>query len=66
MAEGRQRAQWNQTSSILAMIHNVNLTKKQHAKPPQYFNPMYKPGRAKKLGKAESMSALKAAFIKET
>jgi hypothetical protein len=66
MAESRQRSEWDQAASIIAMIHNANVSKKHHAKPPKYFHPMHRGrSRAKKLGKRESMAALKAAFIRE-
>lgn len=39
MARGRLESQWEQTSWIVAMIHNVNCTKKSAAKEPDYFNP---------------------------
>lgn len=41
MAEGRQRSQWNQTASILAMIANVNRDTSKRSTPfrPDEFNP---------------------------
>lgn len=41
MAEGRQRSQWNQTASILAIIANVNRDEKKRSTPfsPSEFNP---------------------------
>lgn len=33
------RAQWTQTASVLAMIHNVNCTKKSQLKGSREFDP---------------------------
>lgn len=39
VVRGRQEAQWSHTSSLLAMIYNVNRGKGRAAKKPKEFNP---------------------------
>ncbi len=39
MAEGRMEQEWNKTSSLLSMIHNVNCSKKRDMRTPAMFNP---------------------------
>lgn len=39
MAEQRSRDNWLMVSSLLAMIHNMHLARKAHAKPSSAFNP---------------------------
>jgi len=39
MSEGRSQADWAHTSKILAMIHNVNCSKKSEMKSADEFNP---------------------------
>lgn len=64
MAYGRQQFAWDQTASLMAMIHNANISKRSQAKSPIDFHPMSRQ-KKKKLGKAESVSALKVAFCRE-
>jgi hypothetical protein len=38
-AEGRQKAAWERTSHLLALLHNVNCTKDENLRTPADFNP---------------------------
>jgi hypothetical protein len=39
MAEGKNRAEWEQTAALLAMLHNVNCAKPGDRRPARDFNP---------------------------
>lgn len=39
MAEGRDRAEWRRFSTLMALIHNVNCSKKSDTKRPSDFDP---------------------------
>jgi len=62
MAEARGRLEWNQTSAIVAMIHNVNCTKSHQMKNPDYFNPMATPA-PKVVEKTNDLTILKTMFV---
>ena len=49
MAEGRSRQAWEHTSTLLAMLANVNRNPKKRSKPfsPAEFNPFPQRGRRK-------------------
>lgn len=66
MAEARQRAAWNQTSALLAMIVNVNRDpKRSRAAKPSDFNPFAErtPPPKRPPPKAD-ISILKSIFVK--
>ena len=39
MAEGRNRAAWSRTAALLAMLHNINCTKRGDMKTAADFDP---------------------------
>lgn len=39
MAEGRDRAEWRRFAALMALIHNVNCSKKSDTKRPSDFDP---------------------------
>lgn len=62
MAEARQRDEWDRCSAVVAMVHNVNCTKRSDMRPPASFNPLRK-GRPK-AEMVVPISALKQRFLK--
>lgn len=46
MANARLEANWDETATVLAMIHNVNCRKTYHQKGPAHFHPIRKRQRA--------------------
>ena len=69
MAEGRVRQEWNQTSSILALIATVNRDRKKRSRPfdPKEFHPLENAGQTRKDGfavKSGDISILKQVFVK--
>ncbi len=63
MAEARGRAEWAQTSSMLALIANVNRDpKKRRAFKAEDFSP-YRPEKGAKAPKAD-LSVLRDVFVK--
>ena len=70
MAEGRVRSEWNQTSSILALIATVNRDRKKRSRPfdPREFHPLENKGGTHKDGiavKSGDIGILKQVFVKE-
>ncbi len=59
MYEGLQDEEWQHTSSILAMLHNLQCSKKAQMKPPTHFNPLLKGKKKKRLTKDQTTRALK-------
>lgn len=62
MAEARATLEWNQTSAVLAMIHNVNCTKPGQAKSAAEFNPMHKAAPVV-IEKTKDLSILKTMYV---
>lgn len=67
MAEGRQRAGWDQTSALLAQLANVGcylLAKKPKVYNPADFNPTVKRKAKAKRTAADKLQMLKFMFTK--
>jgi hypothetical protein len=62
MARGRQTANWEVASALLAMVYNVHCTRQSQTKHPDEFHPIKKIRR--RLSKAQSVEALISAFVK--
>lgn len=57
MAEGRDRSEWRRFSALMALIHNVNCSKKSDAKRPSDFDP-YAERRPRPKVKLAALAAL--------
>jgi hypothetical protein len=63
MAEKRRSANWDTTSSLMALIHNVNCSKRYHMVGPEKFHPFApKPPRIE-LSPKESCDLLVALLV---
>lgn len=59
MAEGRLATQWDQTVEIVAMIHNVNCTKRSsRIKDPSKLNPIRASLKPKARGSVDDLAGL--------
>jgi hypothetical protein len=56
MADGRLRAEWSQTSEVLAMLYNVNRPPKTKPIPAWKFSPFGKPAKREKTTFTEKES----------
>ena len=68
MTEGRIRQEWNHTSTVLAMIANVNRDRKKRSRPfePREFHPMERAKQETGLAvRSGDISVLKQVFVKE-
>jgi hypothetical protein len=64
MSESRSRDNWNHTSSLLAMLFNVNRDpRKQQAVSPELFNPFERKGERRKDTKL-AFKCMEQIFIK--
>lgn len=63
MADGRRREAWQRTSSVLAMLVNVNRGKRSRAAKPSDFVPYGARRRAKAPVKKVGIGIFKALFI---
>ena len=63
MAEGRQRVEWERASALIATVINVKRDPKKPAVQPETFNPFARRQKPVQLDAAESMQALKDAFV---
>ena len=66
MAEGRGRAEWAQTSAILAMLANTHRDPKKSALHPKDFNPYGGESAGNRIPiTAGNLSALKHVFVQK-
>jgi len=62
MHRGRVMCQWNQTASIIAMVHNVNV-KANHQRPPDHFNPFGQKQEAIKVSPQQGIKLLSSILV---
>ena len=61
-AEGRSRAEWSRAAAIMAMVHNVNCTKKGQMKSPAEFSPFEQESR-RVTHRTKDLSILRRLYV---
>ncbi len=62
MALARLRSEWDRSSALLAMIHNVNCSRATSMKAPEKFHPFPRHSARRRLSPQESVAAIALAF----
>ncbi|MHB1035934.1 MAG: hypothetical protein ACYC35_14560 [Pirellulales bacterium] len=65
MAQGRERAAWNRTAHLLAMIYNAHRSPKARIMKPAEFQPSAAKRDSAPKAKLKDLSILKAVFVRE-
>ena len=63
MAEKRRSAEWDTVSSLMALIHNVNCSKRHHMVGPEKFHPFARQAPVVELSPKESCDLLVALLV---